>query len=426
MRTRSPERRACLALTVALWLPLAQGPAFAAVDLEVRKTVDNAVPSAGEVANFTIEVRNAGTDTAREVHVQDRLPAGLGIPAGLAAFPASGSYDPASGDWNVGDLEAGASTRLVIPALVSTPQMHACLVNRAEAQYVDDPVPANNRAVAAVRRSVDARCVDMAAEVTSVRLGSTTCSSTNRFSAEVEVTNRGPDRARDVVIDLSQRPVVAPDLRFTRQLGGPSASCAGTRCTVESVAAGETVRLLAESGNFRLTRETAVTLTVAVATADADYAPADDEHERRFTVPGLDGCVGVGGSSDEGACIVVAALRDSQLERYVATVRHFRDRHLVNSVAGRDLLRAYYRLSPAATRLVAGHEWLRPIARLLLAPAVLAIAYPLAAVALVLLVATPCCVMARRARRAGGAINPGSTAWFGAGRTRSGQRRRLR
>ena len=384
MRARNPGPRFCRLLPVVAALAGTQGPAGAAADLEVRKAVDDAVPDPGEPVAFTIDVRNLGTDVASDVHVRDLLPDGLAIPDGLAAFPASGSYDPVTGDWSVGNLDPAASSRLVIPAIVAAQRPPVCLVNVAESAYAGDSDPANDRAVAAVRRSADARCVDLAAQVTSLQLGSTTCGATNRFDASIEVTNRGPDAAGDVTVDLGQDPLIAPELHFTTQLSGPAASCSRTRCAIESLGAGETVRLMAESGDFRITRATTVTLSVTAASSDDDYLADNDHDERSLAVPGPDGCLVVGGTSDNGACVVVAAIRGSRLERYVVELRGFRDRRLMQSAPGRAAVQSYYRVSPTLARVVTAREWLRSTVRLALAPAVLAIVYPIQALLAVL------------------------------------------
>src|SRR5262245_15754898 len=133
-------------------------PAAATPDLEVHQRVDTPTPVAQQPVEFTIDVRNVGTTQARGVIVIDRLPAGLAIPTGLAAFPSVGTYDPVSGDWLVGDLNAGAAVTLVIPAIVTTPNPPDCLVNIAETQMAVDLNTINNRAPAAVRKPGIASC----------------------------------------------------------------------------------------------------------------------------------------------------------------------------------------------------------------------------------------------------------------------------
>jgi len=70
---------------------------LAAADIEVGKAVNSEFPAAGEPVEFTVQVSNIGDLPAAEVLLIDRLPAGLEIPAGTAAFTSVGNYDPATG-----------------------------------------------------------------------------------------------------------------------------------------------------------------------------------------------------------------------------------------------------------------------------------------------------------------------------------------
>ncbi|HXE72308.1 MAG TPA: S8 family serine peptidase [Candidatus Nitrosotenuis sp.] len=106
-----------------------------------------------------------------------------------------------------------------------------------------------------------------------------------------------------------------------------------------------------------------------------------------FSLGGL-----AGGSSDTGAgpgagCFVATAAYGSYLDPHVAVLRGFRDRWLLSNGPGRALVDLYYHLSPPVARLIARHEALRLGARLALTPVVYALAYPLPAAALVLLLA---------------------------------------
>ena len=63
----------------------------------------------------------------------------------------------------------------------------------------------------------------------------------------------------------------------------------------------------------------------------------------------------------------------------MVALRDFRDRYLQRSAAGRAFIRFYYRYSPPVAAVIAEHEWLRFLARMLLTPLVLAIAFPVRA-----------------------------------------------
>ena len=68
-------------------------------DLSVTKTVSNATPNVGDQITFTVTLTNSGPDAATGVQVTDLLPAGLTF---VSATPSQGTYDSATGLWDVG------------------------------------------------------------------------------------------------------------------------------------------------------------------------------------------------------------------------------------------------------------------------------------------------------------------------------------
>lgn len=86
-------------------------------DLELAKTVDNAAPNQGDQVTFTLTLTNNGPDTANGVEVTDALPAGLTFDS---ANPSQGTYNDATGIWDVGALANGASATLEITVTVDT------------------------------------------------------------------------------------------------------------------------------------------------------------------------------------------------------------------------------------------------------------------------------------------------------------------
>jgi hypothetical protein len=60
-------------------------------------------------------------------------------------------------------------------------------------------------------------------------------------------------------------------------------------------------------------------------------------------------------------------------------LRDFRDRYLMKSSMGRDLVSLYYTYSPPTAEFIARHKGLRLVTRGVLTPVVYAISYPTAA-----------------------------------------------
>jgi uncharacterized repeat protein (TIGR01451 family) len=363
--------------------------AWAAPDLALQMTVDTPVPAPLQTVEFTLTLRNTGTDAATDVVVNDRLPPELAIPTGLAAFPSVGTYDAATGLWTVGTLNPAATATLVIPAVVVSPSAPPCIANVATTNNSLDPVRSNDRAVAAVRRNAATRCVDLG-----VFLGTTNvpdCLTYNRASNAVRVTNYGPDEAREVLVDLSQDPRVIPGLALA---GG---TCTGTRCTIAVLAAGATQDLFVTSNRFENISPLTVALTVAASSADIDYSTSNNQatvlQNYRGVSPWCES-----GWKVSGSCFIATAAYGSPLEPHVQALRDFRDRHLRRSALGRAFIRLYETYSPPLAEVIARHSSLRLAARAALTPLVLAVEYPRRALGFAALVAFAGAFSLRRRR----------------------------
>lgn len=110
-------------------------------DLAVTNTVNQALQKIGQPVTFTVQVTNNGPSNASGVKVTDLLPAGYMLTSQSAT---TGTYDPASGLWTIGNLANGAVTTLTIQAnLAATgPYLTTAVVSGTET----DPLLTNNTA----------------------------------------------------------------------------------------------------------------------------------------------------------------------------------------------------------------------------------------------------------------------------------------
>ncbi|MCC9643547.1 DUF11 domain-containing protein [Rhodopirellula sp. JC740] len=113
------------------------------VDISVVASVDNEEPELDETITITLTAANAsGVSDATGVVIESSLPDGLTlIPP---ASPQQGTYDPATGLWNVGSLGAGESVQLTLTARVDTRGLKTLNAEVVQTDQFDlDSVPDN-------------------------------------------------------------------------------------------------------------------------------------------------------------------------------------------------------------------------------------------------------------------------------------------
>jgi hypothetical protein len=199
----------------------------------------------------------------------------------------------------------------------------------------------------------------------------------------VYVSNRGPDDASNVYVDLTQAPSSIAGLRFD------NAGCTTTRCTVPSIAAGTQVALHLVSDDFRNTRQQTAATAFATSSSDTDYLTTNNQVTATSDIPPFTDCSDVGpGSGATVQCFIATAAYGSPLEPHVTALREFRDRYLQRTALGRAFINFYYRHSPPLAAVIAEHAWLRFLVRMVLTPLVLVIAFPFRALMLATLVVT--------------------------------------
>jgi large repetitive protein len=107
-------------------------------DLAIGKSVSNASPNVGDTITYTVTLTDLGPNSATNVTVQDRLPAGLTF---VSATPSQGTYNSTSGLWTVGTVDTSSARTLTLTAkVVST----AAQINTASIGHADqvDSAPA--------------------------------------------------------------------------------------------------------------------------------------------------------------------------------------------------------------------------------------------------------------------------------------------
>jgi uncharacterized repeat protein (TIGR01451 family) len=388
----------------------------AAPDLAIEKTVDNPNPIGGEPVEFTVRVTNVGDEPATFVLVHDELPPELAIPDGMAAFVSVGDYDFPTGDWTVGALNPAETAVMTMPAAVITDNPPACIVNEATTALAEDMNPDNDMAIAAIRQAGTERCVGLdlsfAISASDYTISNPVCNSEDQYTGHVKVTNHGPDAARNVAVFIGQTPELGPNLRFEDV---DCDNAPDSVCNISVIDAGETITIDVISDMYQSYSSESVTLSVSVTTTDPDYDVSNNSFSVTATVGGFSYCY-TGGSNlyDPPApwidsigpgCFIATAAFGSSLDPHVESLRQFRDRYLATNRAGRAFVRFYYRYSPPIADYIAPRPWLRTFTRVLLAPLLLGVSYPLGALGFLVLLSAGVFFRVRKRYQAGESLN---------------------
>ena len=166
-------------------------------DLSLGKVVDKPAPNLGENITFVIGINNAGPDTATNVSVLDRLPAGVSY---VSSSPSQGTFDPTSGRWTVGTVSKGTNVTLRIVAKVTQlgPQINTTEVVAVD-QFDNDSTPGNNQPA-----EDDQASVTVTPQSADLSLTQTIDTNSPNVGDDIRLTltlaNAGPDTATSVVV----------------------------------------------------------------------------------------------------------------------------------------------------------------------------------------------------------------------------------
>ena len=105
-------------------------------DLSLSNGEDNTSPSVGATVTFTVTLTNNGPLDGTGIIVTDMVPAGLTY---LSSVADQGSYDSATGIWNVGSVANGATATLTLKVTVNSGTATQKLVSTAKITHSDQP-----------------------------------------------------------------------------------------------------------------------------------------------------------------------------------------------------------------------------------------------------------------------------------------------
>ncbi len=174
-------------------------PTSQASDLSITKTVNNTTPLVGSQVTFEVVVTNNGPQDNTGVQVTDLLPTGYTF----SAFTVStGTYNPTTGLWTVGNLNNGQSETLQVTATVN---LTGYYTNIAEitAASLPDPDSTPNNGAATEDDYATATTVPIT-QASNLSLTKTVNNATpligSSVTFEVIITNSGPQNTAGVAV----------------------------------------------------------------------------------------------------------------------------------------------------------------------------------------------------------------------------------
>ncbi len=187
-----PVRKNILPFMLVCMGLMAHFSANGQTDIQLTKTVNDATANEGQSIVYTINVKNVGVN-ATGVVIKDLLPSAVNYISHVAAV---GTYDPVTGIWNVGALNAGQNKNLTITV---TPKAGTSGTDITNTAIYQSSSPADNNAAnnsASVEVSVNPVSLSV---VQTVSDASPSVGQTLTYS--IKLTNAGPSTATNIVIN---------------------------------------------------------------------------------------------------------------------------------------------------------------------------------------------------------------------------------
>jgi uncharacterized repeat protein (TIGR01451 family) len=159
------------------------------LDLVVTKIVDDTTPNQNQNVTFTVTVTNLGLAAATGVRVADTLPAGLTF---VSSTPSTGTYNNATGIWNVGALSNVAGSNSATLAIVATVTGQTAIINTAALDNVDQfesPTVNNQQSVSVTPNVLDLALTKTVDDATPDRNQNVTFTVTVTNASQIGATN---------------------------------------------------------------------------------------------------------------------------------------------------------------------------------------------------------------------------------------------
>ena len=253
-----------------------------AADLVTVKTLasGNPSPAEGDTVTFQIDITNDGAAQATGVSLTDSLPTGITFTASTVS---QGSYDPATGLFDIGTLNVGEIATITLSGTVDAGEGGNTITNITTAATGDQVDPSTvgddlEEAVDVVDNTTDLVTVKTLAS------GNTTPDEGDVVTFEITVTNDGPGDATNV--DLTD--LIPAGLTATANNGGitqGSYDAATGLFSIGTLLVGETATLTIEGTVDAGEGGNTITNTTTAATGDqVDPSTVGDDLEETVAV----------------------------------------------------------------------------------------------------------------------------------------------